>query len=198
MAVMTELVRVVDGKLVPVPGVWEFDAGHTEVGFEGRHLKVNRVRGRFTRFSGRVVVAEVPEESTAQLEIDAASVESGFRDRDDHLRSGDWFDVERHPAISFLSDRLSHVSGSLWAAAGQLTVKGVTRPIELSVEFGGATTDPWGNGKIGAVVKAEVDREEWGLIWNMPLGAGGFVVDRTVWLRVDAEAVLTGPAGLGR
>ena len=198
MAVATELVRIVDGKLVPAPGVWEFDVGHTEVGFEGRHLKVNRVRGRFARFSGHLVVADVPEESTALLEIEAASVESGFKDRDDHLRSADWFDIERHPIITFRSNQISHVSGSHWSASGELTVKGITRPVEVSVDFGGATTDPWGNAKIGAVVKAEVDREEWGLTWNMPLGAGGFVVDRTVWLRIDAEAVLKVPALGGR
>lgn len=191
MAISTELVRIVDGRLVPIPGVWEFDTGHTEVSFEGRHLKVNRVRGRFTRFSGRLTMAEIPEQSSADLDIQAGSLQSGFTDRDDHLKSVDWFDVERYPTISVRSSSIQHVSGNLWTASGLLTARAITRPIEMTVEFGGATIDPWGNAKIGAIVKSQVDREAWGMKWNMPLDAGGFVVDRTVWLRVDVEAVFT-------
>jgi polyisoprenoid-binding protein YceI len=173
MAVSTQLVRIVDGRLVPVPGVWELDAGHTEVGFEGRHLNVTRVRGRFTKFSGQLIVAEIPEESTAELDIDATSIDSGFKDRDEHLKSADWFDVERYPAISFRSGQISHVSGNRWKARGELTIKDISRPVDVDVEFAGAVSDPWGNPKIGAVVRAEVDREAWGLVWNLP-SAGRF------------------------
>ncbi|HEX7263373.1 MAG TPA: YceI family protein [Candidatus Dormibacteraeota bacterium] len=196
MAISTELVRIEDGHLVPIPGVWEFDTGHTEVSFEGRHLKVNRVRGRFTRFSGRLIVTEIPEQSSAELDIQAGSLESGFTDRDGHLKSADWFDVERFPTISFRSSSIQHVSGNLWTASGSLTAKEITGTIEMSVEFGGATIDPWGNAKIGAIVKSQVDREAWGMKWNLPLDAGGFVVDRMVWLRVDVEAVF-GPLARG-
>lgn len=192
MAVSTQLVRIVDGRLVPVPGVWELDAGHTQVGFEGRHLKVTRVRGRFTKFNGRLIVAEVPEESIAELDIDAASIDSGFKDRDEHLKSADWFDVRRYPAISFRTVEISHASGNHWKANGELTIKEISRPIEVDVEFAGAVSDPWGNSKIGAVVRADVDREAWGLVWNLPLDAGGFVVGRTIHLTVDVEAVLKG------
>jgi polyisoprenoid-binding protein YceI len=192
MTVSTQMVRIVDGRLVPVPGVWELDAGHTQVGFEGRHLKVTRVRGRFTKFSGRLIVAEIPEESTAELDIDAASIDSGFKDRDEHLKSADWFDVERYPAISFRSGHISHVSGNRWKATGELTIKQISRPVDVDVEFAGAVSDPWGYPKIGAVVRAEVDREAWGLVWNLPLDAGGFVVSKTIQLTVDVEAVLKG------
>lgn len=185
-----QLVRIVDGNLVPIPGSWEFDPGHTEVGFEARHLVVTRVRGRFNKFTGRLVVALNPEDSVAELSIDAASVYSGFADRDDHLRSADWFDVERHPTITFRSGRLSHVTGNHWKAEGDLTVKGITRPVALDVEFAGAVTDPWGNSKIGAAITGQVDRHEYDLMWNMPLKAGGFVASRTVQLTVNVEAVL--------
>ncbi|HYL08858.1 MAG TPA: YceI family protein [Candidatus Udaeobacter sp.] len=192
MAVSTDLVRVVNGRWVPIAGVWEFDPGHTEVSFEGRHLMVSRVRGRFTSFSGRLVVGEVPEQSTAELSIQAASVESGFQDRDDHLKSADWFDVDRHPAITFRSGILAHISGSHWKAQGVLAVKGVERPIELDVEFLGGVTDPWGTPKIGALIKGEVDREAWGLTWNVPLDSGGLVVGQKVALIVTVEAVFRG------
>jgi polyisoprenoid-binding protein YceI len=185
-----QLVRIVDGNLVPVPGTWEFDPGHTEVGFEARHLVVTRVRGRFNKFTGRLVVAPDPKDSVAELSIDAASVDSGFKDRDDHLRSADWFDVERHPAIRFRSGRLSHIAGNHWKAEGELTVKGITRSVALDVEFSGAVTDPWGNSKIGATITGQVDRHEFDLTWNMPLEAGGVVAARTVLLTVNVEAVL--------
>jgi polyisoprenoid-binding protein YceI len=192
MAVSTGLVRVVDGRLVPVPGVWDFDAGHTHVGFEGRHLNVTKVRGRFMKFSGRLIVAEIPEESIAELDIDATSIDSGFKDRDEHLKSADWFDVQRYPAIIFRSGHISHVSGSRWKATGELTIKQISRPVDVDIEFAGAVSDPWGNPKIGAVVRAKVDRDEWGLVWNLPLDTGGFVVSRTIQLTVDVEAVLKG------
>ncbi len=187
-----ELVRVVNGRLVPAPGIWEFDQGHTEVAFEGRHLMVTKIRGRFTRFDGRLLMADIPEESVAEIKIDSTSVDSGFKDRDDHLKSPDWFDVERHPTITFRSGELSHVSGNHWKAKGQLTIKAMTRPIDLDVEFTGAVTDPWGNSKIGAVVTATVDRETWDLRWNMPLDAGAVVVGTQIQLTVNVEAVFRG------
>jgi polyisoprenoid-binding protein YceI len=137
-------------------------------------------------------VAEIPEESIAELDIDATSIDSGFKDRDEHLKSADWFDVERYPAISFRSGHISHVSGNRWKATGELTIKEISRPVDVDVEFAGAVSDPWGNSKIGAVVRAEVDREAWGLVWNLPLDAGGFVVSRAIQVTVDIEAVLKG------
>lgn len=188
---MTEVspTRLVDGRLVPAAGTWEFDPGHTIVGFEGRHLMVSRIRGTFQRFSGRIHVAEIPEESRAELEIDAASVESGFKDRDDHLRSADWFDVEHYPTIRFQSVGVRHVAHGVWRGAGQLMIRDVIRPIEVEVEFDGGATDPWGHQKIGAMVTATVNREDFGLTWNMPLSAGGVVVGNEIRLSVAVEAV---------
>jgi polyisoprenoid-binding protein YceI len=190
MAIDKYLVRTVAGRQVAVSGTWDFDPGHTEITFEGRHLMVSRIRGRFDRFHGRLHVAEIPEESVAELVIEADSVASGFEDRDAHLRSPDWFDVERHPTITFRSIGLSHVDGDRWRAAGELTVRGVNRPIEVQAEFHGAVRDPWGGDRMGFVVTAEVDREAWGLTWNQRLDAGGVVVGRTVRLAANVEAVL--------
>ncbi len=181
--------RLVDSRLVPAVGTWEFDPGHTIVSFEGRHLMVSRIRGTFQRFSGRIHVAETPEQSYAELEIDAASVESGFKDRDDHLRGADWFDVGRYPTIRFKSSDVHHVAHGRWRGAGLLTIRGVTRPIGMDIEFDGGATDPWGNQKIGAMVTATVDREEFGLTWNMPLKAGGLLVGNEIKLTVAVEAV---------
>jgi polyisoprenoid-binding protein YceI len=185
-----DLVRVVDGALVPAPGTWEFDIGHSEIGFEGRHI-ATRVRGRFLKFSGRLNVAERPGESVAELEIDATSVFSGFKDRDDHLRSADWFAVDEHPTITFRSRSGSHVGWNHWRVTGDLTVRGITRVVELDVEFGGADVDPWGNRKLGLEVVASLDREMFGLGWNAPLASGGWLVGDEVTVRVSVEAVLT-------
>jgi polyisoprenoid-binding protein YceI len=173
----------------PEPGTWIFDTGHSRVGFEGRHLMVSRVRGGFTRFAGAVHVGATPAETTAELTIEAASVESGFADRDNHLRSGDWFDVDHHPQIIVRAHSLRHVAGQMWAATADLTIRGITRAIPLSIEFFGAVDDPWGNRKLGFTASAEVNREEWGLTWNMVLEAGGLVASRKIRLDVDVEAI---------
>ncbi len=191
----TALTREVDGATVPVVGVWEFDQGHTLVGFEGRHLMVTRVRGRFNRFSGRLSVAERPEESIAEIDIEAASLESGFADRDEHLRSADFFDVVRFPTITFRSTRLSHVSGSRWVAEGQLTVRDVIRPVLLECEFEGVETDPWGNHKLGFTARGRINREDFGLTWNMALETGGLLAGKEVALQIEVEAVLAEELG---
>jgi polyisoprenoid-binding protein YceI len=189
MAIETAPTRLADGRLVPGAGTWEVDQGHTIVGFEGRHLMVSRIRGTFRKFSGRIRVAEIPEDSHAELLIDAASVESGFKDRDDHLRSPDFFDVERYPTIRFQSVSIEHVEGARWRARGELTVRDVTRPIDVEIEFEGGTADPWGGQRIGAVISAKINREDFGLTWNQPLAGGGLLVGKEITLVVTVEAV---------
>ena len=185
-----QLIRTVGGNPVPIAGVWEFDPGHTEVGFEGRHLMVTRVRGRFLRFSGRLSVAEVPEQSSAEIEIEVASLESGFADRDAHLKSADFFDAARFPTIRFRSTALRHEAGDRWRADGDLTVRDVTRSVALEVEFAGAQVDPWGNRKLGFVATGVINREDFGLTWNLALEAGGLLVGKEVRLQVAVEAAL--------
>lgn len=174
----------------PEAGTWIFDRDHTTVAFEARHLMVAKVHGVFRNFAGAVTIGATPESSSATLTIQVASVESGFADRDAHLRSADFFDVERHPEITVRAAGLRHIAGERWAATAALTVRGVTLPVELTIEFSGTVNDPWGNRKIGFSVAAEIDREAWGLTWNAALEAGGIVAGKKVRLAVDVEAVL--------
>jgi polyisoprenoid-binding protein YceI len=186
----TELTRVIDGICLPARGTYDFDPGHTTVAFEGRHLLVNRVRGRFLDFTGALHVGEGPEDSYARLEIRAASLDSGLIDRDDHLRSADFLDVDRHPSITFHSTSIEHVEGDHWKAAGELTIRGVTRTVELAIDFGGGVRDPWGNEKIGFCIRTQFNREEFGLTWNMVLEGGGLLASKQIRIEIDVEAVL--------
>lgn len=190
MQTQDHLVRTVAGHPVPAPGVWRFDQGHAYVGFEGRHLMISRIRGHFSRFEGRLTVAEVPEESTVELVIDASSLESGFADRDLHLRGAEHFDVERFPTIAFRSTGLRYSGGSVWLATGELEVHGITRPVNLEVDFEGVSIDPWGSQKLGFSATTRVNREDYGMTWNLPLDGGGLVVSREVRLDIFVEAVL--------
>ncbi|MGH7881948.1 MAG: YceI family protein [Candidatus Dormibacteraceae bacterium] len=190
MAVEIEKTRTVAGLRLPAAGRWEFDSGHSEVAFEGRHLMVSKIRGRFTRFQGHLDVAEVPEDSTAELTIEAASVESAVEERDSHLRGAGWFDAEQHPVISARVANLRHIDGDRWAGAGTLSLRGIERPVVLDVTFHGIAQDPWGGDRLGFTVVTEVDREAWGMTWNQTSESGGVVVGRTVRLILNIEAVL--------
>ena len=189
MAVISPLTRSAAGSEVPAAGLWKFDTGHTEAAFAGTHLMINMVRGRFDRVSGWLQVAERPEESRGELVIETASLSSGFRDRDEHLKGPDWLDVGRFPLITFRSTGLEHVSERTWRLEGDLTIKGIAHAVEARAAFGGGAVDPWGNEKIGFSVVAEIDRELWDLRWNLPLDSGGWVVSRRLWLTVHVEAV---------
>ena len=172
---------------LPTVGTWDLDASHTSVEFLARHLMVAKVRGRFERFSGAITVADPPESSSVEVTIEAASVSSKDEQRDGHLRSADFFDVEQYPAITF---RSTHVqgAGSAWAVTGDLTMKDVTRPVVLDVEYHGLITDPWGNEKAVFSASTEVDREDWGLTWNVALEKGGVLVSKKIKLELEVEA----------
>jgi polyisoprenoid-binding protein YceI len=180
------------GTTLPAPGVWELDPAHTTVGFVARHLMVAKVRGRFTGVSGSITVAERPEDSSVEVTIDAASIDTREEARDNHLRSPDFLDVENHPAITFRSTRVRHVEGNRWAVDGDLTIRGVTRPVTLDVEYEGLVRDPWGGERIGFSATAEIDRDDWGVSWNMPLEAGGLLVGKKVKIEIEVEAVRKG------
>jgi polyisoprenoid-binding protein YceI len=182
--------RVVDGRQVPEAGTWEIDPSHQSFEFIARHLMA-KVRGRFPAASGVATVAERPEDSTLEIESDASSIDTQDENRDAHLRSGDFFGVEEHPTISFRSTGVRPAAGEThWQVDGDLTIRGVTRPVTVEVEFLGAQVDPWGNQRIGfSGVVPEVDREAWGLTWNTPLETGGFLLSKTVRLEIEAELV---------
>jgi polyisoprenoid-binding protein YceI len=181
-------VRTIDELTVPEAGVYEIDPAHSVVEFVVRHMGLAKVRGRFNEFSGTITIAERIEESHAEVTIDAASIDTRNADRDAHLRSADFLDAENHPTIDFRSTAVRR-EGADWMVDGDLTVRGITRPITLEVEFEGGAKDPWGNTRIAFSAETEVDREDWGLTWNQALEAGGWLVGRRVRIEVSVEAV---------
>jgi len=183
-------VRVVNGRPVPEPGTWEIDPSHQSFEFVARHLMA-KVRGKFSGVSGVATVAEVPEESTLEIEIDTTTVDTGDETRDGHLRSNDFFGSEDHPTISFRSTGIRPGDGETeWKVDGDLTIRGVTRPVTVDLEFLGGAIDPWGNQRIGfSGVVGEVNREDWGLTWNAALETGGFLLSRSVRLEIEAELI---------
>jgi len=184
----TAAIRQYRGLDLPEPGTYALDPSHTTVEFVARHLMISKVRGRFTDVSGEIHVAEVPEESSVEVTIDAASIQSGDDRRDEHLRSPDFFDVERFPQITFRGTNVEAV-GDEWLLHGDLTVRDVSRPVTLHVEFEGATTTPWGEDRIGFSAWTELDREDFGLTWNQALETGGVVVGKKVRIELGLEAV---------
>ncbi len=184
------LTRSVDGKEVPAVGTWTLDPTHTQAEFIARHLMVTKVRGGFQELSGTIVVAEDPRDSKVEVVIDVASVTSGTADRDAHLKSADFFDVETYPEIRFVSKKVEP-KGSRWTLTGDLTIKDVTKPVTLDFDFVGITNDPWGNAKAAFSATTEVAREDWGLTWNVALEGGGVLVSKTVKLEIEAQASLS-------
>jgi polyisoprenoid-binding protein YceI len=182
-------VRTYQGQQLPEPGTYDLDTSHTTVEFVGRHLGLAKVRGRFTTFNGRVQIADVPEDSSVEVEIDVASVNSADQRRDEHLRSPDFFDVENHPKISFRSLGVKPASDGTWDVKGDLTVRGITKPVVLHVEFEGGERDPWGGRRIGFSASTEVDREDWDLTWNQILESGGLLVGKKIKIELAVEAV---------
>ncbi len=189
-AVTTPGSRVVNGRRVPEVGTWEIDPSHQSFEFVARHLMA-KVRGKFSGVSGVATIAERPEDSTLEIEIDTTTVDTGDTTRDGHLRSNDFFGVEDHPTISFRSTGVRPGEGeNEWKVDGDLTIRGVSRPVTVDVEFLGSAIDPWGNQRIGfSGVVPEVNREDWGLTWNAALETGGFLLSKSVRLEIEAELI---------
>ncbi|HEY6278692.1 MAG TPA: YceI family protein [Streptosporangiaceae bacterium] len=181
--------RTVGGAELPAPGRWEIDPGHTELAFIGRHFMLTKVRGRFTAVSGTIFVAEEPADSTVTVTIGMASVESGSQARDDHLRSADFFDTDHHPRATF-AGRADGWQGRRGRLTGELTIRGVTHPVTLEAEYVGYAADPWGGQRAVFTAAGTLDREDWGLTWNMPLDGGGLLVSREIRIEIELEAVL--------
>ena len=177
------------GVTIPTPGKFELDPMHTRVGFVARHLMVSKVRGGFTKATGTIVVDEDPLKSSVEVNIDAASIDTGVADRDGHLRSPDFLDVEKFPSLSFRSTGVLATAGNEFKLVGTLTVRDVTREVTLDVEFEGVAKSPWGQEVIGFTATTEIDREEFGITWNQALETGGVLVGRKVKVEIGAEAV---------
>jgi polyisoprenoid-binding protein YceI len=184
----TSPTREVDGVELPRPGAWKVDPGHAEVGFIGRHLMFTKVRGRFTDIDASVEIAEQVEDSRVEATIQMASVESGDATRDGHLRSADLFDVDNHPTARFSSTGLDW-HGSSGTLHGDLTIKGVTRPVQLQVDFLGGITDPWDHQRAVFDATGRINREDWDITWNMVLETGGLLVSKEIDLVFHVELV---------
>jgi polyisoprenoid-binding protein YceI len=180
--------RLVNGTELPVAGMWQLDPSHAEVGFVGRHFGLTKVRGRFTGVSGTVTIADDLANSAVEVFIDMATVNSGDTSRDDHLRSGELFDVEHHPEATYRSTRLE-IQDATGTVHGDLTIKGITRPVALTVDYLGHATDPWGNDRAVFSATARINREDWDLTWNMVLEAGGLLVSKEITLEIEVELI---------
>jgi len=190
------VLRTHDDRLIPVAGVYEIDGAHTSVEFVGRHLMITKVRGRFTDVRGRITIAEKPKKSHVEVEIGAASLATGNDDRDTHLRSGDFFDVDRYPTITFRTTAVRAKPDNTWEVVGNLTVRDTTRPVTLQVDFDGADVSLIGDERIGLSAATEVNREDFGLTWNMALETGGWLVGKTARIELNIEAIATNQAAV--
>lgn len=194
MTTTTAPTRSVDGVELPAAGTWAIDPGHAEVGFVGRHLVFTKVRGRFRGVEGAVVVGDDPADTTVDVVIDVASVDSGDETRDDHLRSGDLFDVATFPTAAFRG-RAEQWRGRKGKLAGDLTIKGVTRRVVLDAEYLGFQADPWGGERAIFSAVGDVNRDDFGVTWNMVLETGGVLVSKEIRLEIEVELVRQASAG---
>jgi polyisoprenoid-binding protein YceI len=169
---------------------WNIDPVHSGINFSVRHMVVSKVRGHFTKYSGTLAIDDADlTRSVVEATIDASSIDTGTAQRDTHLRSPDFLDVERFPEIRFRSTRIHKLADDRYHLIGDLTVRDVTREVSLDVEYGGQAKDPWGNARIGFIAKATLDRKDFGLLWNQVLEAGGVLVGDRVDIELEVQAV---------
>jgi polyisoprenoid-binding protein YceI len=173
---------------LPAVGVWELDPAHTTAEFIARHI-LTKVRGRFEKVSGAITVADPPENSHVEVEIDAASIRTNTDDRDDHLRSADFLEVQKFPTLTFASTALRHTGGNTFQLDGDLTIKDITRRVTLDVEFLGVSDTPFGTKVTGFSATSEIDRHDWGVTWNVAIETGGWLVGRKVEIALEIEAI---------
>jgi polyisoprenoid-binding protein YceI len=174
-----------------VAGTYTIDPAHTRIGFVARHAMVTKVRGSFNEFSGSGVFdPDNPANISVALTIEAASIDTRNADRDAHLRSNDFFAMEQFPQISFTSTSATKTDDRTYDITGDLTIKGVTKPITIAFEFEGAAVDPFGNHRIGFEGSTVVNRKDWGVNWNATLEAGGVLVSENVTLEFEVSAIL--------
>jgi len=174
---------------LPAAGTYGLDVSHSHVGFKVRHLMVSKVRGRFADFEGTVTIAEDPLQSSVDVAVQLGSIDTRDAGRDEHLRSADFFDVGNNPTMTYRSSGVREVGKGRFVVDGDLTLKGVTKQVALTVTFDGNATDPWGNARAAFTATAEIDREDFGLTWNQALEAGGVLVAKLVEIEIEAEAV---------
>jgi polyisoprenoid-binding protein YceI len=173
-----------------VTGDYEVDPSHSRVGFAAKHAMVTTVRGGFKDFTAEAHLDETDvANSSVRVEIQTASIDTGNAQRDEHLRNGDFLEVEAYPTITFVSTKVEQTGDDTYAVTGDLTIKGTTKPVTVSFAKTGAAQDPWGGFRVGFEGKTVINRKDWGVSWNVALEAGGILVGEKVTLEFDIEAV---------
>lgn len=183
---MSTATREIEGRSVPAVGTYVIDPTHSRIEAVARHLMVTKVRGHFAQYEGTVEVAEDPTQSRVELTLQADSITTGTDDRDGHLKSPDFLDVENHPTLTFRSTSIVP-DGDTWKLHGDLTIIGKTNPVALDLEFLGVIPDPWGNAKAAFTASGEFNRLDFGLTWNVPLAGGGVLVSEVFQLEIEAQ-----------
>ena len=175
------------GVSIPPMGTYELDVAHTVVGFVARHM-LSKVRGQFTEFTGTIEVGDSPKDSRVDVDVKTESITTHTEKRDQHLMNGDFLDVEKHPVLAFRSTAVRPTGGTSFELDGDLTIKDITRPVTLSGELLGWGPNMEGQPMFAASAKTTIDREDWGMTWNMAVEAGGFLVGKKVDLEIEVEA----------
>ncbi|MEV6672646.1 YceI family protein [Streptomyces sp. NPDC051162] len=184
----------VDPALAALTGEYTVDPSHSSIGFTVRHAMVTNVKGSFTEHEGTLRLdGSDPSRSTASLDVRIESVDTGMKDRDAHLCGADFFEAERFPLMTFRSTTAQQLGGDRYRITGDLTIKDVTRPLSIDLEFNGSATDVYGNERVGFEGSAEILRSDWGLTWNAALETGGVMVSDKVKLTFDISAVKSAP-----
>ncbi|NUK14607.1 YceI family protein [Streptomyces lunaelactis] len=184
----------VDPALVALTGDYTIDPAHSSIGFTVRHAMVTNVRGSFGEFEGKLQLNGTdPHHPTAEIDVKIASVDTGIADRDNHLRTGDFFEAEKFPTMTFRSTHAEQLGGDKYRITGDLTIKDVTRPLSIDLDFNGSATDPYGNERVGFEGSADILRSDWGLGWNAALETGGVLVGDKVKLLFDISAIKAAP-----
>jgi polyisoprenoid-binding protein YceI len=169
-------------------GTWSVDPTHTRIGFVARHMMVTKVRGSFGDYSADVTIGDDPLASSLSATVQMASIDTGNADRDGHLRTNDFFDIEQHPTMSLRSTRFE-ADGEAYRMHADLTIKGVTRPVVFDLELDGVGQDPWGGTRAGFSATTTINRKDWGIEWNAPLETGGVLVGEKVQIELDVQLV---------
>lgn len=181
--------REYDGTTIPLAGTYELDVNHKRVGFVVRHMMVSKVRGEFGEATATITVGEDPLQSAVTATIQAGTFTSGQEQRDGHVKSADFLDIEKYPTLQYRSTGVKSIDGSEILLNGELTIKDVTLPVDLRVELDGVSRSPYGQDVFGFSATAEIDREAFGLTYNMALETGGVMVGKTVKIEIEGEAL---------
>jgi polyisoprenoid-binding protein YceI len=174
---------------IPLTGTWTVDPSHSNVEFSVKHLGIATVKGAFREFAGTLVIGEDLATATASGTVQVASVDTNEPQRDDHLRSADFFDAENHPELTFVATAIRPVDEDTFAIDADLTMRGVTNPITLTAEVQGFEQDPWGNDRVGLEITGQLKRGDYGMTFNQALGSGNVLVSDKVRLSLDISAV---------